>query len=177
MILGHIQETSFYFSIWVSVHSIPGTFTLINCLLNWVLQHIYGFGYFLLSIHLFLPSLYNFGVSIMCYWFGFSCGLWQPIWKEQAKKWRENLCHPSKSEILSIRSGLSLKYNPAGLQVVWISLFFLTQVSFKTLYEEKSLVFCCGCLPPSESCNGLLPLWFIMVSHLLLASVQDAVHF
>lgn len=27
---------------------------------------VYGFGYFLLSIHLFIPYLYNFNVSIIC---------------------------------------------------------------------------------------------------------------
>lgn len=72
MISGQIQETSFHFFAWVSFNSIPGEFTLISCLLIFFPKiefcnlFVYGFGYFLLSVHLFIPSLYNFRVFIIC---------------------------------------------------------------------------------------------------------------
>lgn len=169
--------------LYLGFNSIPAKFTLISCLLIFFQKiefyslFVYGFGCFLLSIHLLIPTLHNFSVSIICVidWaFPVDCD------NRYEKGWMKLKRNDDKINVIlqNLRYFLQEVGSPWSIILKdFRSSVFLTQVCFKTLYTEKNLGCCCGCLPPSGSCNGLLPLWFIMVSHLLLASVQDAVHF
>lgn len=66
MMLGHIQKISFYFLIWVLIPYQESSLWSATCWTEFYNVFVYGLGYFLLSINLFIPSLYNFRVSIFC---------------------------------------------------------------------------------------------------------------